>query len=605
MSAGSGFFTEVTLERVRESADIVEVISQYTDLRRAGERFTGLCPFHEERTPSFSVNARDGFYHCFGCGVGGDVITFVREKDGLSFPEAVETLAERFGVELEREQLDPQAEERRKRRARIGELLQRTSEFYATFLRESPKAAKARKYLAGRGLEEKWLEAFGVGFAPKAWDTVLLRGQRAGYSIDELRAAGLVKLGRQNKPYDHFRGRITFPIRDSRGHVQGFGARAMEPGDKAKYINSPETELYRKSRTLFGIDLARPAIAKRGRVVVAEGYTDVIAAHQAGFGEAVAVMGTAITPDQLKLLAGFTDEVILALDADRAGREAMLRAQKVTGAGRLRLRVASMPAGEDPADMLVASERKQAAERFGELLSAAVEMAAFHVRSILSEADLDSPAGRDRALDEVVPVLREMGETISRDELEREVADRLDADPALVRRRVGSAAARPAATPQPQATPAQGAAAQPKPNVPRAVSGRERRERTLLAMCVADPALGREFIARLRPEHFSSPAVERACGWLSDHLDEPLKGLPRDDDTLVNIVTQIAMSAEREPASHEAMELNFLELERAAVEHRIAALEPGEESEIVELQRRRAELAERIARFRAAATQTG
>ncbi len=594
--AGSGFLTEATIERVREAADIVEVISAHTDLRRSGERFTGLCPFHEERTPSFSVNARDGFYHCFGCDVSGDVITFVREQEGLSFPDAVETLAERFGVELEREQVDPKVEEQRKHRARLGDLLKRTSDFYATFLRESPKAQKARDYLAQRGLAQEQLDAFGVGFAPKAWDQVLTAGQRAGYSVAELRAAGLTRLNKQGKPYDYFRGRLMFPIRDSRGRVQGFGARALEPGERAKYINSPEGELYRKSRTLYGIDLARPAIAKRGRVVVVEGYTDVIAAHQAGFAEAVAVMGTAITPEQLKLLAGFTDVVILALDADRAGREAMLRAQRVTGAGRLRLRVAAMPAGEDPADILAGGDREKAAAGFGGLLDEAVEMETFHVRSVLAEADLSSPAGRDRALDEVVPVLRGMGETISRDELEREVADRLDADPPLVRRRVGAAEEK--RPPSSQQGDGQGAIAKASP--PRAVSGRERRERTLLQMCVKDPVLGREFIQRLRPEHLSSPAVQRARDWLAGHLEEPLRGLPRDDETLFNLITQIAMSAGQEPASHEAMELNFLVLERGVVEHRIAALEPESDSELVELQRKRAELVERIARFRAA-----
>jgi DNA primase len=253
-----------------------------------------------------------------------------------------------------------------------------------------------------------------------------------------------------------------------------------------------------------------------------------------------------------------------------------------------------MPAGEDPADILATSDRERAAARFAKLLDEAVEIEAFHARSILSEADLSSPAGRDRALDEVVPVLRGMGETISRDELEREVADRLDADPSLVRRRVGS----PEQSPQgPSPPPARTA----KAPAPRAVSGRERRERTLLAMCVAEPALGREFLARLRPEHLSSPAVERARDWLAGHLDEPLRGLPRDDETLFNLVTQIAMSADREPASHEAMELNFLELERAAVDQQINALGPEADAQLVELQRKRAELVERIARFRAAA----
>jgi DNA primase len=594
-----GKFAEGTVEQVKEAADIVEVISAHTELRRSGERWTGLCPFHEERSPSFSVDAHQKLYYCFGCGVGGDVIKFVSEMDGLSFPDAVESLADRFGVEVKREALDPRAEETRKRRVRLGELLERTSEFYASFLRDSPKAAKAREYLESRGLDRKVLEAFGVGFSPKPWDTVLVRGQRAGYSVEELMASGLVKKNSKGNPYDHFRGRITFPIRDARGHLQGFGARALEPGEKAKYINSPEGELYRKSRTLFGIDLARAPIAKRHRVVVVEGYTDVLAAHQAGFTETVAVMGTAITPDQLKLLASHADDVVLALDADRAGREAMLRAQRVSGAARLRLRVAAMPAGEDPADILSgAGEGDPAAKRFGELLDGAVEMTTFHVRSVLDEADLTSPAGRDRALDEVVPVLAGMGETITRDELEREVAGRLEADLELVRRRVKGG------KPTTASPAANGAAPRPKTAAARTMTGRERRERTLLAMCVAEPAVGREFIGRLTAAHLSSPLVERGRVWLGEHLEDPLSGLPRDDNDLVSLMTEIVMRAEREPASREVMELSFLELEQGAIEQEMAAADSDAGTQLVELQRRRAEVAERIARFRAAGERT-
>jgi DNA primase len=590
-------FTDETVERVKEAADIVEVVSAHTELRRAGERWIGLCPFHEERTPSFSVDAREKLYYCFGCGVGGDVIKFVREKDGMSFPEAVETLAERFGVEVEREDVDPKTEEKRKRRARLGDLMERTAEYYSSVLRDSPKAAKAREYLASRGLTTEMLNAFGVGFAPKPWDTILTRGQQAGYGIPELIAAGLVKKNSKGNPYDHFRGRITFPIRDARGRVQGFGARAIEPGEKAKYINSPESELYRKSRTLFGIDRARPAIAKRGRAVVVEGYTDVLSAHQAGIEETIAVMGTAITPDQLKILASHTDEVVLALDADRAGREAMLRAQRVAGAGRLRMRVAAMPAGEDPADILSgAGSGDAASKRFARLLDEAVEMTTFHVRSVLGEADLSSPAGRDRALDEVIPVLAGMGETITRDELEREVADRLDADPALIRRRVASG-------PRPKQEAPSAALAAPsaplKVAPPLPISSRERRERALLAMCVKDPEIGREFIAKLTPEHLSSPLIERARGWLAEHLDDPLRGL-QDDDELASVMADIKLKSEIEPASREAMELNFLELELGAVDKRMAAAEEKGGSQLVELQRQRAGVAERIARFQAA-----
>ena len=264
-------FSPDTIERVREAANIVEIVSAYTDLRRQGERFVGLCPFHDERTPSFSVKPRDGFYYCFGCEAGGDAIRFVQEKEGLAFPDAVEALGERYGIEIERESEDPKVEEARRRRGRLGEALTRVSAFYESYLWEAPKAAKAKTYLLEeRGLGEEVLRNFGVGFAPSVWDAVLVRGQQAGYSVDELLAAGLIQRS-QNKPgkhYDRFRGRITFPVKDHRGRVVGFGARGMGPDAKPKYLNSPEGELYRKSRTLYGIDRARGPIARGGRAVV-------------------------------------------------------------------------------------------------------------------------------------------------------------------------------------------------------------------------------------------------------------------------------------------------------------------------------------------------
>jgi DNA primase len=478
----------------------------------------------------------------------------------------------------------------------------RTAGFYAAYLRESDEARRAREYLGSRGLGTEVLGEFGVGYAPSAWDTVVKRGQVAGYSVDELSAAGLVQKGQRGGYYDRFRSRITFPVRDARGRVQGFGGRALRKDQKPKYLNSPEGELYRKKRTLYGIDLARGAIAKAGRAVVVEGYTDVLAAHQAGITEAVAVMGTAITPEQVQLLAAHAEEVVLALDADRAGREAMLRAQRVARGKRVRLRVAAMSAGRDPAEMLVGEKAPpDGPDRFRALIEEAADLPVFHVRTLLDDADLATPAGRDRALDEVVPVLAAMSDSITRQELGREVADRLDADPALVARRVagserggtgegrGRADRREAASVA--AVPASGeAVAEPRP-----LSARERRERALLAMCVAAPEEGREFLARLTPEHLSSPVMVRAREWLVEHLDAPTRGLPRDEEELVSLVTQLAMLAQREPASREAMELNFLQLEQGVLERRIAeAARRGGEAP-VDLQRRRAELAQRIA----------
>ncbi|MGI8460549.1 MAG: DNA primase [Solirubrobacterales bacterium] len=593
-------FSDQTIERVRDAVDFVEVVSVHTDLRRAGERFSGLCPFHEERTPSFSVDPRDKLYYCFGCEASGDLFTFVEEKEGLPFPEAVESLAERYGVEIERETEDPRVEEARKRRARLGEVLDRTSAFYTSYLWESPKAAKAREYLAGRGLGEEVLRTFAVGLAPGQWGQVLERGQRAGYAIEEMQAAGLIRKGQKGGYYDWFRSRIIFPVRDARGRMLGFGARGLTPDAKPKYLNSPESEIYRKSRILFGVDRARMAMAKGGRALVVEGYTDVLALHQAGFEEAVAVMGTAITPDQLTALAGLCEEVVLALDADRAGRAAMLRAQNVAGSRKLRLRVAQMPSGEDPADMLTGEGAGEGAvARFREIADGALDMPVFHVRSILDAGELESPSGRDQALDELLPVLAGMGETISRDELTREVAERLNVEPSLVTRRLaGEGRPRPAEAATRRPAPAADGAAVAPPRRPVELSGRERREQALLAMCIASPRVGRDYLAKMSDDHLSGPLASRARDWIAGHLEDPVAGMPRDDEELVSLVTKLVAMSRREPSTPEAMEINFLELERRAVEEQLRAARQSGADTIVDLQRRRADLAERIARDR-------
>jgi DNA primase len=580
-------FAPESVNRVRQAADIVEIVSAHTDLRQQGGRWVGLCPFHEERTPSFSVNAADKLYYCFGCEAGGDVFGFVQEKEGVDFPQAVETLAERYGVELDRDQEDPRAAAARQRRERLRQLLARTAAFYASYLWESKEAGKARAYLKERGLGEEVLREFGVGYAPSAWDQVLTRGQRAGFEVDELRAAGLVQRGRSGGVYDRFRARITFPVLDARGRPLGFGARAMRAEQGAKYINSAEGELYRKSETLYGIDRARHAIAKAGRAIVVEGYTDVLALHQAGIHEAVGVMGTAITEEQVKMLSQQVGEVVLALDADRAGQEAMLRAQRKAAGRDMRIRVAAMPAGEDPAQMMA---EEGGAERFRALVDSALELAEFQVGLVLDRADLSSPVERDRALAELAPVLAGMAQSATRDELLRSVAERLDMDPAMV---IGRMASAPTEVESDAGSGAERAAA----GGGAALTPRERRERALLAMCIAEPKAGRAYLDRLTPEHLSSPPVGRALEWVRDHLDEPLAGLPREDEELVGLVTQLVMTAEREPASEGAMEINFLLLEQRRLEGEIAeADEKGDHNRSADLHRQRAALVERIAR---------
>ncbi len=585
-----------SLDRLKGAADIVEVIQQHTDLRRSGVRMVGLCPFHDERTPSFSVDPQEKLYHCFGCGVGGDVIKFVEEKDGLGFAEAVELLADRYGVELEREQEDPRAEAQRQRRRRLQELLERSASYYSNYLWESKEAGKAREYLAGRGLSESVLRDFGVGFAPSAWDKILVAGQRAGFTVEELRGVGLVQLSQKGGEYDRFRSRIMFPIRDARGRTLGFGGRAMRSDQGAKYVNTAETDFFHKSKILYGLDRARGAMTKANRAVVVEGYTDVLALHQAGLEGAVGVMGTAITPDQVATLSGVVDEVVLALDADSAGQEAMLRAQRVAAGRRMRLRVASMPKGVDPAELMATDG---GAERFRGMVEEAGELTDFQVGLVLDRTDVSSPAERDQALAEVAPILAGMGEGASQSELVRRVADRLDLEPAMVMGRV--VASTPATggvdlDPSPVRGRSNPQADDTAPSrAKHELTSRERRERALLAMCIALPEPGAGYLERLGEGHLSRSG-RAALDFLRAHPKDPAEHLPRENGALAALVTELVMMSREEPASEEAMELNFLLLDQRRLEDEIAAAgERGDYERRARLSRERAVLVQQIA----------
>jgi DNA primase len=556
-------FTKDSIERVRDTVDMVELVGAKTDLRRVGSRWSGLCPFHEERTPSFSVDPENKLYHCFGCGVGGDAIGFVQAMEALDFPEAVESLAERYNVRVEREDDDPAAERRRRRRERLYGLLDRTARFYASYLRDSEEAARAREYLGSRGLAAEVLTDFRVGYSPSAWDRVVVAAQRDGITPEELIAAGLAQRGRGGGLYDRFRGRIMFPLADARGRVLGFGARAMGDGRGPKYLNSSESEIYRKGRQLFGIDLARPHAAKAGRIVVVEGYTDVLAMHQAGIRETVAIMGTALTQEQLAELGRAADQVVLALDADSSGQEAMLRAARAAQDRGVELRAVEMPAGADPADLL--AERDSPAIQA--ILNRASGMIEFQVRRVLADAEVGTPAGRDRALEEARALIAAVPErTATRDALVREVADRLD----LPADYVTAVAPRPAAAArrEPRRDASAPVAAIPAGSTPGSVALAA--ERAFLAMCLASGETGREQLERLSPEHLSSPVTQGAREHLVGHFHDPLVGLPADDPSVAALVTGVAMAAEEQPAATEpVLRMSFLQLELRRIEREL------------------------------------
>jgi DNA primase len=552
-------FTKDSIERVRDAVDMAELVGTKTDLRRVGSRWTGLCPFHDERTPSLSVDPERGLYHCFGCGAGGDAIRFVQETEALDFPEAVEALADRHGVRLEREEDDPAAEQRRRRRERLHALLERAARYYAAYLWDSREAERAREYLADRGFSESVIREFRVGYAPSAWDRMIVAAQRSGFTPEELVAAGLAQRGRGGALYDRFRARIMFPLANARGRVLGFGARAMAEGRGPKYLNTSENELYHKGRQLFGIDLARREAAKSGRIVVVEGYTDVLALHQAGIRESVAIMGTALTQEQLAELARSAPRVVLALDADRSGQEAMLRAARAAEDRRVDLRVAELPEGKDPADAITHGGLRS----FEEQLERAMGIVEFQVRRVLADADLDTPSGRDRALEEARKLIAAVPErTASRDALVREVADRLDVPVDYVTAAPTLAGGAPAP-----------AASAGRPAVRAGTSPGElafAAERAFLTMCLASGEVGRQYLGRLSADQLSSAAVRDAREHLVSRFDDPLAELPDDDPAVAALITGVAMAAqEQAEATEPVLRMSFLQLELRRIEREI------------------------------------
>jgi DNA primase len=550
-------YTADSKERVRDAVDMIDLVSTHTELRRAGANsYQGLCPFHEERTPSFGIDPVKKVYHCFGCGAGGDVFTFVQETQGLDFGGALELLAERYGVELELESEDPRAAERRRRRERLYALLERVAGYYARYLWEAHEAEGAREYLAGRGLQPEVLRRFRVGYAPSAWDHVYMRCRQAGFEDEELLAAGLAQRSRQRGTlYDRFRGRLTFPLCDMRGRVLGFGARALRDTQRPKYLNTAEGELYHKGRQLFGADLARAEASRARSAVVVEGYTDVLALHQAGIDTAVGLMGTAMTEQQvgeLGRLVGPDGVVHLALDADASGQEAMLRASALAVARGLRVDVVPLPGEGDPADLVA----REGADAVRARIERAVPLASFRIERVLADADLDSTEGRNRAFEALRAVLGAMPRTPEREDLVRLAAGRLRLSEQLA----GLLTVAP---------PAEGGAGT---GDVAALAVEAEPERTFLAMCIALPEPGREALRKLDFEaHFTSTLLRRGAAYLRDHLASPTKGIPGDDPELAGLVAELVLRADRVPTSAVALRVQTLQLEKARLERAIAA----------------------------------
>ncbi|HEY8393343.1 MAG TPA: DNA primase [Thermaerobacter sp.] len=423
---------EHVIEEIRARVDIVEVISDYVPLRRAGKNFVGLCPFHQERTPSFTVSPDKQMFYCFGCQTGGDVFTFLMKREGWSFPEAVAELARRAGVALPERPASPEDRRRRDEREQLLRVLELAADFYRHVLR-SPAGEPARAYLASRGIDEVTIERFGLGYAPDRWDALLQAMSRRGVPVGLLERAGLVqrRAGGQGY-YDRFRHRVMFPIRDPRGRVVGFGGRALGEAEP-KYLNSPETPVFNKRRLWFGLDLARVRLRETGVAVVVEGYMDAIAIDRAGIGyAAVASLGTSLSEEQVDLLARYADTVVIAYDGDTAGQRATLRGLELFAEADVEVRVAELPPGRDPDDVL-RSDGPDALHRF---IENAVPLVEFQFRRVLREHDTTSVRGRAAAVAALAPWLARVRSEVERAEYLRRYAAALGVDEATLWREV-------------------------------------------------------------------------------------------------------------------------------------------------------------------------
>ena len=533
-----------SVEAVKSATEILPLVEDYVRLRKAGGTYKGLCPFHQERTPSFIVTPARGTFKCFGCGEGGDAIAFVEKLEQVDFVGAIEFLARRFGVELEFEEISPEADRARRRRERLEQLLERATAFYERMLWESEAGAFSREYLAGRGLSEEVSRQFRLGYAPGG-PTLARRAVQEGFEEDELLAAGLVN----RRGNDYFARRLVFALADARGRVRGFQARKLHEDDplQAKYVNSPESDLFKKGDLLYGLDTARQAIAKEDRAVVVEGNTDVLALRQAGFQPVVASMGTALTEAQLRELGRLTKRVFLCFDADAAGRDATLRGMELAVAQGFAVHIVPLAPGTDPADDPDAFQRR---------LAAPVSYLVHRVR-LLHERATDKNA----AFTAIEAFLASQTDSPEHLDARRLATDLLDLPPET----------QAALAPRGRST---GLALSP-----RLLDAGLRLERSALAGVAAHPELKR-VLAELGPEHFDDELHRRA----REHL---LGGDPADDELTALLAELYARADEDEITLPTAKQLLLRLRERRLQEELRTA--PAE--------RRRA-LAERVSELR-------
>ncbi|MCS7003762.1 MAG: DNA primase [Cytophagales bacterium] len=407
----------LSIQRVQQAADILDVVQDYVFLKKKGTNYWACCPFHSEKTPSFSVSPAKGIFKCFGCGKGGDAITFIREIEGVNYVEAIRMLARKYNIELEEDEFSPQALEEHSQREKLYIVLSYAKNFFQYQLQTPEGKTVGIGYLKERGFKDEIIQKFELGYAPNSWDTLKNDAQEKGYSLEILQKAGLITTNEQGHQYDCFRGRVIFPIHNLSGRPIAFGARTLKKDEKPKYINSPETEVYKKSEVLYGIFQAKNAIRQQNNCYLVEGYTDVISMHQAGVENVVASSGTSLTEGQIQLIKRFTNNITILYDGDTAGIKASLRGIDMFLSQDLNVSVVLFPDGEDP-DSFIQKRGAEAFQKF--LLDNKQDFIQFKAQLLLRNAN--SPQEKAFAIRSLIESVVQIPNVIKRSVFQKEIA---------------------------------------------------------------------------------------------------------------------------------------------------------------------------------------
>jgi DNA primase len=497
-------FSEDIIRRVRDSIDIVDLISGYVSLKRTGKNHLGLCPFHSEKTPSFNVNPEKQIFHCFGCGEGGDVFKFLELQEGLNFPEAVKQLAAKAGIPLPADNKsrkdDKSVEDERKA---LLTIISDAAGYYRKTL-EGPSGSAARAYLKQRGVTDKVVRDFALGFARSEWDGLLRHLKQKGYSFNQMEKAGLiVKRNEAEGYYDRFRGRIIFPIRDISGNVIAFGGRVMDDS-LPKYLNSPETPLYSKSNVLYCLDTAKEAARKQKYFIIVEGYLDAIACHQYGAQNAVATLGTALTEGHLRLMRRFAQNLVLIFDPDPAGVKAAMRGLDLFVSSGMKVNVVSLPDNDDPDTYL----KKNGYDAFTSRLRKSEKFMDFVLGQVVKGGLAASIDEKVEKAGEMIRYIIRLPSGIERDYYLKRTAEALDLDETLLRQEM----------PMQGTVPASHGEKETGQVAPR--GHRPRAEETLIHLMLKDAAVALHLKEQMKPEDFTDPLFQRAARHIFSVLDD-------------------------------------------------------------------------------------